>query len=543
MSKTLAEERMLTARDALMGPYPQPAGHEPGGLPFRRVLASMFRARWFVAGTMTLGCCVGLFLAVTTPNTYLSEGSFLFTASGSESINVDLTRSSENKAEAVAANAVHVLQADQLLRRVAERVTPEEILRPYQPDDRFAGGFSRLLHSIQRDWNAVDVVGATVDSALKVMRKRLLVERSRLGDVLTVTYSAHDAELAQKVLAVYMEEAKKWHQEQYDDPKVYEEAQKRAEEAAKARNLATRNLREFLEREAHVQNPFEFELEQLRAADATAATELKANQVAIQDAQTQIAELERRLATLAPTTTVRRRLPTTKTVEGIQDEISKLEIARTRVMVESAQGSDLKAIDDKIQKLRLRVQQIAEDAKSAPEYDLQEENAEWAEATRRLGALRTQVTLDQSTTPRLQKSKGDLSGRLRKLLDLEPKYVELRDALARADEDVRSTAEARSKAELKRQLQLGNFSSLKVIDTASLPLDKEGPNRMKLIFGGLCLGLFAGLGLVLARTVPDRTVRTPDDLEGLEGTVVIGVLPRFDGKNMRRHQATRMRGW
>jgi hypothetical protein len=55
--------------------------------------------------------------------------------------------------------------------------------------------------------------------------------------------------------------------------------------------------------------------------------------------------------------------------------------------------------------------------------------------------------------------------------------------------------------------------------------------------------LFAGLGAIILRTVPDRTVRLPEDLERLDGVAVIGVMPRLDGRNLRRHHATRMRGW
>lgn len=543
MSKNLAEERMLTARDALAGLYPPTAGQEPGGLPFKKLLAAIFRWRWVVVGISAIGASVGLFLAVTTPNTYVSEGTFLFTSSGSESINVDLTRSSDPKGEAIAANAVHVLKAETLLRRVAARVTPEVILKPYQPDDRFASGVSSLLHRIQRDWNAVDVAGSTIDDALKVLRKRLGVDRSRLSDVLIANYTAHDEKLAQHILSVYMEEAKKWHQEQYDDPKVYEEVKKRADDAVTARNVSARKLRDFLEREAHVQNTFEFELEHLRADEAEASKLVRDNEQAIEGGQRQIAELEKRLATLSPTMIVHRRLPTIKTVEGIQDEISKLVVQRTRVSVGSAQSADLKAIDDNIEGLRQKVRQIVEDARTAPEFDLEETNPDYVKANDKLGELRNQIVVDQAISAQLQKNRAAVGSRLRKLLDLEPKYAELRDAATRADDDTRSSADALQKAELKRQLQLGNFSSLKVIDDASLPLEKEGPNRFKLIASGLVVGLFLALGFVLARTLPDRTVRTPADLETLEGVPVIGVLPRFDNRNMRRHLLTRVRGW
>jgi capsular polysaccharide biosynthesis protein len=90
---------------------------------------------------------------------------------------------------------------------------------------------------------------------------------------------------------------------------------------------------------------------------------------------------------------------------------------------------------------------------------------------------------------------------------------------------------------------LGNFSSLNKIQEASLPLEKEGPNRGKLILGAFLVGLFLGLGLLVLRALPDDVVRTRDDLERIDGLAVIGVMPRIDGKNLRRHTALREQGW
>jgi uncharacterized protein involved in exopolysaccharide biosynthesis len=545
MSKHLAEERLFLAREALAHASSPPADGDSGTMPLRKLLASAFRWRRLVAGCVALGATVGAFLAVTTPNTYVSEGTFLFSATGSESINVDLTRSDETKAEAIAANAVHVLQAESLLRRVVARVTPAEILVRYHPEDQGATGLAALLHAIQRDWNAVDVGEVSAEEALKVLRKRLVVDRSRLSEVIVASYTANDWRLAQKVLAVYMEEAKKWHQEQYDDPKVHAEVRKRADDAVTSRESATRALRDFVEKQAQVQSTFEFELERQRLAEAEAAARLRDNQLAVECAQRQVAELEKRLQTLPPTITVRRRLDSSRAVEVFQEEIAKLETERARAQVESAQEkpTEVALLDQRIARLRAGLQKTLEAQRSAPEVDLETSNPEYTAATELLGRLRNELSGHRAVAGQLQKHRADAGSRLRRLLDLEPQYVALRDALSRADDDMRRSADALAKAELKRQLQLGNFSSLKVLDDASLPLEKEGPDRLKLILGGLVIGLFVGLGLVVLRTVPDRTVRTPGDLEALDGITVVGVLPALDGRNLKRHLATRARGW
>ena len=69
MSKNLAEERMLTAREAMTSAYPPPPGTEPGGLPVRKLLSAVFRSRTLLIFTMAVGFAVGAFMAISTPNT------------------------------------------------------------------------------------------------------------------------------------------------------------------------------------------------------------------------------------------------------------------------------------------------------------------------------------------------------------------------------------------------------------------------------------------------------------------------------------------
>ncbi|MCK5944559.1 MAG: hypothetical protein KAI24_21400, partial [Planctomycetes bacterium] len=132
---------------------------------------------------------------------------------------------------------------------------------------------------------------------------------------------------------------------------------------------------------------------------------------------------------------------------------------------------------------------------------------------------------------------------LERLAGLEAEYELLRSALLRAEDNKQTLSLTWELAQQKRTLGLGNFSSLKQIQAASLPLEKEGPNRGKLLMGGLFVGLFLGLGLVVLRALPDRVVRTRDDLEEIEGLSVIGVMPRLDRTNLRRHMAMREQGW
>ena len=95
----------------------------------------------------------------------------------------------------------------------------------------------------------------------------------------------------------------------------------------------------------------------------------------------------------------------------------------------------------------------------------------------------------------------------------------------------------------RRRCSTGSFSSLKAFEKASYPLEKEGPNRGKLLLGGMLVGLFLGLGVIVLRALPDTIVRTRNDLEHIDGIAVIGIMPRLDARNLKRHSYLRGQGW
>lgn len=545
MSKNLAEEQMAVARELMRGTHALPTGNDATGLPLRKFLAAAFRFRLLLATLVLLSVSTGAFLAVTTPNTYLSQGKFLFTASGSEAIAVDPTAGGATEGVALASAAAHVLKANELLRRVAEEVTPAVILAPYQPKDEGSTGLGALLHKFQRDWNAQEVTSASLDDALLELARRLQVDRLRNTDVLLVTFMAHDPFLAQQVLSVYMDNAKKWHQEQYDDPRAHSAIVKRAEEARVAREEAAAALRAFLANNARVKTSFELELNQILTAEANAAAQVEANLVSIRGMTKQIETLAERLKATEPTRTVRRRMSSTVAVERFMDEIANLQLRRTNALltaVGSASREEVAAIDKRIAALQVHLAKAQKRQSEAPEFDVDESNPEYVTLREALAKLRTDLLAAEVMTNQYREIHDASAAQLKRLRGLEPRHQALSEALDAASLDVTRTGESLAAAERKRELQLGNYSSLKTIETPSLPLEKQGPNRAKLLIGGLLVGLFLGFAFVFLRTLPDSTVRGRGDIEALDGIAIIGVLPKLDGRNVRRHEAARVRG-
>ncbi len=544
MSRHLIEELKFNSREALLAVQPAAQGEEAGGLPVRKLLEAVFRTRYLVMGTTGFGLLIGAFLAITTPNSFVSQGKFMFTQAGSESIQVDPTRISETKGESISLNASYVFRADPLLRRVVDLVGAPKVLQPYTPGGE-AGGLRALFHGIQRDWNSGSTAEVNVDEAMKKLQRSLVVDKPRFSDVLLVSYEANDPFLAQQILQAYMEQAIQWHLEVYDDPKRFEEVQKRAEEAAAEEAVAKRAMREFLEG-AGVQDAFDVELRRLRAQEAESAGLVSKNALDIEGASREIAALEENLKQVQPTRTVRRRLDNAEEVRLLQAEraraMGERAVLASRVAVVEG-NPQIAELDRRIQQIEAELGRANERQRTAGEIPIEEINPDYTVANTQLSTRRMERVRYEGVREMLRQNHEQIAGRLKRMLDLEPTFQQLNEALRRAETEAGRTSTALAEAQRKRDLRLGNFSSLQKIEDASLPLEKEGPNRSKLILGGFFVGLFLGLGVVVTRSLPDTVVRVREDLDRLGAAPVIGVVPRLDPNNLRRHQARRERGW
>ncbi len=541
MSTKSVEEVVLRPRVTPLVRMPE-AGDEGGSLPFARLAAGVWRARYFVVAMLLLGAGIGLWLALATPDSYRSEGRFLFT-SGSESIQLDLRRATENKAETLAAQAVHVLATDALLRRVVERMTPARVLAPFRPEPGAEG--VRAWWKAAQGWLAGTAPESNVAEAVKLLRKRLVLEHPPLTNVLNASYVANDRQLAREVLSVYMEEARRWHQDTYDDPKVYERMQQQSAAAAVALAVAQRKRDEFLEREAQVASSFEFDLMHAQQNESTAASLLEQNAASLASIGRQVEELQRHLATIPATILVRRRLDAQRAADVYIAEIARLNAERARILAEAAGPAPegIESIDRRLARLRDLLSADLKAQQNAPEIAVEERNPEYVETNQAIGRLASERVGNQAKAELLQQSHVAAAARARRLRGLEPRYVQLRADVLRAEETVRQAELSMAEAEQKRALRLGEFSSLSTIEDASLPLEKEGPERLRLILGAAAAGLFAALVLAVLRAMSDSVIRRPQDMEALDGVSVIGMMPKLSRRNLRRHAVARARGY
>lgn len=68
-----------------------------------------------------------------------------------------------------------------------------------------------------------------------------------------------------------------------------------------------------------------------------------------------------------------------------------------------------------------------------------------------------------------------------------------------------------------------------ILNAARIPSSPSEPNRIKIILFGLFAGIFVAIGYVYVRSIFDKTVKTPEDIETL-GLYVLGSVPKFERK-------------
>jgi capsular exopolysaccharide synthesis family protein len=88
--------------------------------------------------------------------------------------------------------------------------------------------------------------------------------------------------------------------------------------------------------------------------------------------------------------------------------------------------------------------------------------------------------------------------------------------------------------ERMREVNLGSDyskSSAEVVDPAVVPVAPIRPNKPRMVWMSVFLGLFAGIGLAFFFEHMDDTVKTPDDMEDRVGVPVLGFVPDMAGHN------------
>ena len=80
-----------------------------------------------------------------------------------------------------------------------------------------------------------------------------------------------------------------------------------------------------------------------------------------------------------------------------------------------------------------------------------------------------------------------------------------------------------------------NTSSISIVEPAITPFQQYRPKPKLNILIGLIAGLLLGLAFAFLREALDRSVKSPEDLEKLTGLPVLGLIPKINKGNIKKH--------
>lgn len=528
--------------------------NEPSVLTLRQAVTAIFRSKWLLIATTSIGVVGGAWMALGKPNDYLSTGKFLIRSGGEQIvINPGANPGSDvPQRQPLLGNAAAILQSEEVLRRTIRRLGPSYILAAYQPRldpaEQAAGGLGTrvrgVIYALQRRLHRPSATVYKESDALLALQRRLSIVQQPNTQVLGATLQANDPVRAQRTLEVFMEEAQERHLEVYSATRSIKEVEAGYRESRDENQKAQLALKDFNERHGLQ----EFQADYAVALDdaRNALAELRTLDTSIQTNRTTLAGLQTRLGT------VQRMIPVTEivvipnqTVQAIQNQITE-HSGRLREL--SARG--LRDNDPAIINLRRAIAEakrdLTEELKKPPkttEVTNVKQNPEWLATTQSITETQLALVVAEERRPgvlaRVKKTKA-LSDQLTKL---RPAWTSLSRDVDRTTAKLDQAEDLLSRARRKSALEEKRFSALRILDRPNLPLVKEGPKRARIVLGGLLGGLFLGIGIVLMRALTDSTVRSAEDLESLGTLKVLATMPNLDKTSVRRHESMRVTSW
>ncbi len=124
--------------------------------------------------------------------------------------------------------------------------------------------------------------------------------------------------------------------------------------------------------------------------------------------------------------------------------------------------------------------------------------------------------------------------RNKELAGLRPKLRTLNDALEAARTDYETKRELGDRLSALAKIDDSNLS---VLQEPNLPIEKEGPKRLKLMILGVAAGLGLGGLIAVLRQAFDRNLRYPSTVERWSGLQLLAVIP--ESPDVRRLQRVR----
>ncbi len=514
-----------------LAPQPAPPEDEAPIESLLRVLKPLARS-WVSIGFLAgLGAIAGAFYGAIQPNVFQSTGKILVQFGVREQITADTITEARSKGtnRGDMFNEIQILTNPALYEAVAREVGPENMFEPYDPAAKDAPDTplqTRLFHQFQSWWftRGSDPTVASEPPSL-ASAARALTNSTRIGaepgsTVISVSNVNTNPGIAQNIVQRFLESLLERHQQVFATEPSYNVVAQRKKDAKEASTQAYSALQKF--RKENQILDFESQRTTLLNAKQVLDQELATAEHLIADLQARYTVLTQILAAEEPT--LEQREESNPLIAPLEEQRSQLERQRSQLLVKYPESSvEVQSIDRELETVRGQLAQARENGSSAtptgtanPEH--QRLQGECQQVIVQLTGAKAAQKKRVASAKRIDQDLQALQACEAKLFRLENQY----DAAAQAAQDAEHAYE---KIRLAHTLDRANLSNLRVIQDATYPIEKAGPNRKKYLLALAALGGVVGVVLAYVRSAVDQTFRSSRDVERVLGLPVVAVVP------------------
>jgi polysaccharide chain length determinant protein (PEP-CTERM system associated) len=205
------------------------------------------------------------------------------------------------------------------------------------------------------------------------------------------------------------------------------------------------------------------------------------------------------------------------TAPGSNDPAAELATARNELATLRARYTDehpdVQALQGRVARLERQVAQRA----SSPQGDaqLEQARAELRHLEGKLADVDRRIAVFQGRVEDTPRTEQELATLTRDYEQLNQAYLDL----------LKKKMDAQMAEKLENKWKTDNF---RILDPAYLPERPVSPNKWLYLWGGMVLGLLAGLGASVAAEMLDPTLKSLREVEALLPFPVLATLPRLD---------------
>ncbi|QIV77629.1 GumC family protein [Fervidobacterium pennivorans] len=384
----------------------------------------------------------------------------------------------------------------------------------------------KVLGNVVKELNLLDYfknkaknpekVELTENQVINMLAKDIVTATSKKNtSLISLTVALDDKELgykiAQSVIKNYIEVAKELNKD--ENSYLYDFVRQQLPIVEKELAEVEAKLQEFQKTKSLMPTK---EIEQLIQSYSDITKQIVDTQLAIQSAEAQIAELNKRISEVKGLAKAQSYTPTSDQLEELKKELSQLEIQRSSLLLKYTEEAE--PVKDVEKQIEIVKKMINDELNRITSAKVEAQDPVLSELYASLSKAITEKESLKAALQGLQKTKNDLDNQLSKYPEIQREYVALqRDFTVK--QQTYTVLKAKEE-ELRLSTAGMNFNVPVVIDEPYIPEKPNKPNKKLTLAVSGVLGIFLGILAAFLREATDQRI-----LDKYQLTSIIGVIP------------------